>query len=131
MSYKSFVDVLFIILLATLVMLTQTVNLGAVDTAVAKIGPGGLSPIRADQVQVVVVSQDALQLDGTTWREIDSMSAIIRPQDPVLLVTADAKVSHHRVMEVWSELHQRELDVKLGAQPALPEPDDQDSRPEH
>ena len=60
MSYKSFIDVLFIILLATLVMLTQTVNLGAVDTALAKIGPGGLSPIRADQVQVVVVSQDAL-----------------------------------------------------------------------
>ncbi len=130
MSYKSFVDVLFIILLATLVMLTQTVNLGAVDTAVAKIGPGGLSPIRADLVQVVVVSQDTLQINGTTWREIDSMGAVIRPQDPVLLVTANAQVSHHRVMGVWSDLHQRELDVKLGARPADPDTDDQDSRPE-
>ncbi len=121
MSYRSFIDILFIILLATLVMLTQTVDLGAVDTAVARIGPGGISRVRADQVQVVVVGADELQLDGTTWREIDSMGAMIRPLDPVLLVTADAEVSHHRVMDVWSELHQRELDVKLGARPAPPE----------
>ena len=73
MSYKSFIDVLFIILLATLVMLSQTVDLGAVDTAVARIGPGGISRVRADQVQVVVVGADELQLNGTTWREIDSM----------------------------------------------------------
>jgi len=131
MNYKSFIDILFIILLATLVMLTQTVNLGAVDTAVATIGPGGISPIRADRVQVVVVSQDTLHVDGTTWREIDSMGAMMRPHDPVLLVTADEHVSHHRVMHVWSELHHRKLDVKLGARPAPPRTVDEEAgRPE-
>ena len=34
LSYKSFVDLLFILLLSTIVMLTQSVQLGAVDTAV-------------------------------------------------------------------------------------------------
>ena len=38
LSYRSFVDVLFILLLGTLVMLTQSVQLGAVDTALAKLG---------------------------------------------------------------------------------------------
>lgn len=117
MSYKSFIDVLFIILLATLVMLTQSVQIGAVDTALTTIGAGGISPVRADEVQVVVVGQERVELDGTTWESCDELQEAIRADDPVLLVTADAEVSHHRVMGIWSDLRERELDVKLGARP--------------
>ena len=117
MNYKSFIDILFIILLATLVMLTQSVQLGAVDTALTTLGAGGISPVSADDVQIVIIRQDEVELDGTTWQTCDELGKVIRPNDPVLLVTADADVSHHRVMHVWSELRDRELDVKLGARP--------------
>ncbi len=117
MNYKSFIDILFIILLATLVMLTQSVQLGAVDTALTTLGAGGISPVSADDVQIVIIRQDEVELDGTTWKTCDELGKVIRPNDPVLLVTADTDVSHHRVMHVWSELRDRDLDVKLGARP--------------
>ncbi len=117
MSYKSFIDVLFIILLATLVMLTKSVQLGAVDTALTTLGAGGISPVNAGDVQIVIVGPEQVQLDGTTWQTCDELGNQIRPHDPVLLVTADAEVSHHRVMRVWSDLRELELDVMLGARP--------------
>ncbi len=120
MSYKSFIDILFIILLATLVMLTQSVQLGAVDTALTTLGAGGISPVNVDDVQIVIIGQDQVQLDDTAWRTCEELAKAIRPHDPVLLLTADAEVSHHRVMRVWSELRERELDVKLGARPRPP-----------
>lgn len=117
MTYKSFIDVLFIILLATLVMLTQSVQLGAVDTALTTLGAGGVSPVSADEVQVVLVGPELVELDGKTWPTADQLAAALRPDDPVLLVTAEADVSHHRVMGVWSDLRDRRFDVKLGARP--------------
>ncbi len=120
MSYRSFIDILFIILLATLVMLTQSVQLGAVDTALTTLGAGGISPVSADDVQIVIIGQDQVQFDGATWQTCEQLGNALRPHDPVLLLTADAEVSHHRVMHVWSELRERELDVKLGARPRPP-----------
>ncbi len=120
MNYKSIIDILFIILLATLVMLTQSVQLGAVDTAFTTLGAGGISPVSADDVQIVIIGQDQVELDGMTWQTCDELGNAIRPHDPVLLLTADAEVSHQRVMRVWSELRERELDVKLGARPKPP-----------
>jgi len=120
MGYRSFIDILFIILLATLVMLTQSVQLGAVDTALTTLGAGGISPVSADDVQIVIIGQDQVQFDGATWQTCEQLGNALRPHDPVLLLTADAEVSHHRVMHVWSELRERELDVKLGARPRPP-----------
>lgn len=117
MTYKSFIDVLFIILLATLVMLTQSVQLGAVDAALTTLGAGGVSPVSADEVQVILIGPDGMELDGATWQTADELAAALRPADPVLLVTADADVSHQRVMGVWSDLRERRFDVKLGARP--------------
>ncbi len=117
MNYKSFIDILFIILLATLVMLTQSVQLGAVDTELTTLGAAGISPVNAADVQIVIVGQEQVQLDGTPWQTCDELGNQIRPHDPVLLLTADAEVSYHRVMRVWSALRELELDVKLGARP--------------
>ena len=120
MNYRGFIDILFIILLATLVMLTQSVQLGAVDTALTTLGAGGISPVSADEVQIVIIGQDQVEFDGRAWQTCEELAKVIRPHDPVLLLTADAEVSHHRVMRVWSELRDRELDVKLGARPRPP-----------
>lgn len=117
LSYRSFVDVLFILLLGTLVMLTQSVQLGAVDTALAKLGSGDISPVRADEVRVVAVGQSVLLLDGETLPTIDALRKRLRPDAAVLLVTAEADVRHHRVLDVWSGLRTHIADVKLGARP--------------
>lgn len=114
---KSFVDVLFILLLGTMVMLAQSVRLGAIDTTVARLGDEGISPVRADQVQVVVVGDDELVHDGQRWASAGELAARLRPEQPVLLITADRDVRHHRVLEVWFAFRQRQLDVKLGAVP--------------
>ena len=58
MNYKSFVDVLFILLLGTIVMLAHSVTIGAVDTELLKIGGGGVSDVQADTVEVVVIDHD-------------------------------------------------------------------------
>lgn len=118
MSYKSFIDVLFILLLGTMVLLTQSVQIGAIDTVMARMGAGGISPVRADEVQIVVVSESELKLGDRTFTDIKHMAPLMNADAPVLLVTADAEVRHHRVMEVWMELAALDLDVKLGAQPA-------------
>ena len=47
----------------------------------------------------------------------------LRPDGAVLLVTAEADVRHHRVLEVWSDLRKHIADVKLGARPSDDEPD--------
>ncbi len=118
MSSRSFIDVLFILLLGTLVMLADSVRLGAVDTVVAKLGSGGISPVRADEVQIVVIGEDELRFENRSWTRLEELSGELAPAEPVLLVTAGRDVRHHRVMEVWFALRRGGLDVKLGAERA-------------
>ncbi len=118
LSYKSFIDVLFILLLCTMVMLTQSIRLGAIDTVVARPGAEGISPVRADEVQIIVIGPDELKFEGRSYPHVESMAHRIKPHYPVLLVTADQAVRHHRVMSIWMTLSGLSLDVKLGVQPA-------------
>lgn len=118
LSYRSFIDVLFILLLCTMVMLTQSIRLGAIDTVIARPGAEGISPVRADEVQIIVIGPDELQFEGRSFPHVESMAHRIRPHHPVLLVTTDKAVRHHRVMSVWMSLSSLDLDVKLGVQPA-------------
>lgn len=117
---KSFIDVLFILLLGTMVMLTQSVRLGALDTDLARIGGEGISPVRADQVEVVVVGEHGLVHEEQPCQDTASLAARLRPDRPVLLITADRDVRHHRVLDVWLALRDLGLDVKLGAEPSEP-----------
>ena len=117
-SSRSFIDVLFILLLGTLVMLTDSVRLGAVDTVVAKFGSGGISAVSADEVQIVVIGEDELRFEDRSWTRLEDVPEELAPFVPVLLVTAGREIRHHRVMEVWFALRRRGLDVKLGAVPA-------------
>jgi biopolymer transport protein ExbD len=114
---KSFIDVLFILLLSTIVLLTESVHIGAVDTDVTRIGVGGVSPVRADRITLVAVAADELRLEDGSVTDIDRLADQVRPGDVVLLVTADGDVRHHRMMDVWSDLRSRQVDVKLGALP--------------
>ncbi len=117
LSHKSFIDVLFILLLGTMVMLTQSVRLGAVDTEVARIGDRGISPVRADQVQVIVVGEQTLVHENRPWANVAQLVGELRSDQPVLLVTGDRDIRHHRILEVWFAFREHGMDVKLGAEP--------------
>ncbi len=115
---KSYIDVLFILLLGSIAMLTGSYRLGAVDAHLLRLGGQWVSPIRADEVRVVAVGTDALVLEGRAWQDPQALAAQIRPGETLLLVAADPDVRHHRVMTVWSMFRSLGRDVKLGAEPA-------------
>ncbi len=125
LSFKSFIDLLFILLLGTMVMLTQSVRLGAVDTVVTKLGAGGIAPVRADEIRVVVVRDEELWFEDQAWADPATLADRLDQSDVVLLVTADREVRHHRMMDVWSALRELRLDVKLGALPRAPQQDEE------
>jgi len=121
-SYRSFIDVLFILLLSAIVLLSQSTQIGELETAPARIGQGGISPIRAEEVRLVAVATDGLALDGQRFSRIERLDGALPPGAPVLLVTERADVAHQRVMEVWSALRERGRDVRLGVAPAREDP---------
>jgi biopolymer transport protein ExbD len=116
-NLKSFIDVLFILLLSTIVMLTQTAPLGALDVKRLTRGSGGASPIRADEVELVQVAERELMHQGRAYADPALLAGAIQSDRSVLLLVTDPQVSHQRVMNVWSELSAQGLDVNLGSAP--------------
>ncbi|MCP3903427.1 MAG: hypothetical protein GY715_07300 [Planctomycetes bacterium] len=117
MNYKSFVDVLFILLLGTIVMLTQVVSVGAIEAELLKLGGGGVTPIRGDDIEMVVVDDDVIRHREDAWEDVDALAEALPADAVVLVVVAHGDVRHHRVMKAWSDLAAHGLDVRLGAEP--------------
>jgi hypothetical protein len=115
---RSFIDILFILLLGTLVMLTHSVPVGAVETELVRLGGGGVSPIRSEDIQLVVVGAERVRTVDRSFGDPHELAATLPPRAPVLLVVDDRLVSHHRVMLVWSVLRGHGHRVQLGAEPA-------------
>ncbi|MHC5002774.1 MAG: hypothetical protein ACYTJ0_06590 [Planctomycetota bacterium] len=118
-SIKSLIDVLFILLLGTIVLLAHSVHIGAVDAEPLRLGGGAVAPVRAADVELVVVDETGLDHDGRRFALPDELAGSLRPDATVLLIVADEQVSHHQVMAVWSALSARGLDVGLGAEPLV------------
>jgi len=116
---KSFVDLLFILLCSTIVMLSQSLRIGAVETAPAKLGSGGLSAVSTDDVSVVVVDANLIELvqQGTQVKcdTLEDLCDQLADDSCVLLVAARENVSHHVVMGYWDDLRKKGFEVKLGA----------------
>jgi len=110
---KSFVDLLFILLCSTIVMLSDTVRVKQVDLAPAEVGGGAISATRAEDVVVVAVSADGVTHDGRSIPD-----AALPDSLPVgasaLLSPSDENVTHFRVMRVWSSLRSAGVDAHLG-----------------
>ena len=120
---KSFVDVLFILLCGTIVLLTESVQVGSVDTAPAEVGAGGVSEIRADQVRPVVVTEKAITVDEQPYARPGEAAKNLGPREAALLVPGDRELSHHRMMAVWSAFQERGVRVRLAAEPSeAPQP---------
>jgi biopolymer transport protein ExbD len=111
---KSFVDILFILLCATIVLLSQSLQVGAVKTAPAEVGGGAISPVKADEVRAVVVNQKDLLIDGVSVG-VQGLKGKLESHECALLVPGDEGLSHHRMMKVWSDLRAMDVTVKLAA----------------
>jgi hypothetical protein len=123
---RSFIDLLFILLCSTIVLLSQSLQVGAVNAAPARVGGGGVSEVRADEVQLVVIDDASLllvdeQAQQHAYTDPNAMLSAVQPDRCVLLAAAHASVSHHRVMAVWSHCRDAGIPVKLAAMPAEPE----------
>jgi hypothetical protein len=117
---KSFVDLLFILLCSTIVMLSRSVEVGAVEINPAKVGSGGVSEVRADDVRIVSVKQFTVTLsddaDGVIeFEDIAKAAAAAGTDKCILLSAATEGVTHHRIMQVWSDLIKAGQKVKLAA----------------
>jgi len=117
---KSFVDLLFILLCSTIVMLSRSVEIGAVEINPAKVGSGGVSEVQADDVRVVSVKQFTVMLsdnsDGVLEFDDIAKAAVAAGTDKcILLSAATEEVTHHRIMQVWSDLIKAGQKVKLAA----------------
>lgn len=115
MISRGFVDVLFILLCGTIALLSQSVRLGAIDAAPARAGGGGVSPIHADQIRSLIVSDKKLALDGDPL-QIDEVADRLKPAEIVLLLPSMDTLSHHRMIAVWSELRERGVEARFGVQ---------------
>lgn len=120
---RGFLDLLFILLCSAMVMLSQSLPLGSIDAAPARLGSGGVSPIHADQVRPLIVSEHAIDLKDQPVDRLDDLADLLSEDDVLVIMPRHATVSHHRVMAVWHELRQMSLPVKLGVAPRT-EPDD-------
>ena len=122
LSLRSLLDVLFILLLSTIVMLAYSAPVGAVETDLVRVAGGGLSPIHVSETRFLLIRPGELALDGEPVASLDEAIARLDARDVVLLVAAGRSVRHHEVMDIWSTLRARGVRVQLGAAPKEEEP---------
>ncbi|MAE68019.1 MAG: hypothetical protein CMJ18_27525 [Phycisphaeraceae bacterium] len=113
----SFVDLLFILLCGTIVLLSRSIRLDGLQAAPARVGGGGVSAIMADRVRLVGVAGRGLHLGEDVYGNVGALVAALEPDEVIVLVPVDARVSHHRVMAVWSDLAGHGRMPHLGVQP--------------
>ncbi len=117
MAYKSFIDLLFILLLSTFVLLSESVRMETVDANPAEVSGGGSAvDDPKEAVQVAVLPEGRLAVAGEEVADEEAAGRV--PADSwVLLVPGPAGLGHQRVMEAWSTLRDAGLDVRLGVKP--------------
>ena len=114
---KSFVDLLFILLCGTIVLLTDSLRVQVLNTAPVQVGAGALSPIAAHEVEPVVVFERTVAWKGQRFASVGALTTVLPSDACLLLIAGDEALSHHRMMRIWSACQQRGLPVKLGAVP--------------
>jgi len=112
----NFIDLLFILLCGTIVMLSQSLRLGGIEAKPAKVGGGAVSEIMADDVRIVGVSESKLAMEGRDFVNAVDVSKQLLPSAAVVLVPSNESVSHHRMMQVWSQFTELGWSPQIGVQ---------------
>lgn len=118
MISRSFVDLLFILLCAAIVMLANSSPLRVADADPAKAAGGGKLDLAGRDLRLLVVDETSLWLDEQPLPQASSLGSAFSSADRVVIVPRTAAVTHHRVIEVWSELQAAGIDADLGVMPS-------------
>jgi hypothetical protein len=117
---KSFVDLLFILLCSTIIMLSQSLRIGSIKASPVKLGSGGISEVKADDVRVAVVGNEYIEFIGSNGntKKVKSPSEIapfLKSNECILLTIKNPDLSHQRVMSCWQGFRKEGIEVKLAA----------------
>lgn len=126
MNSNSFVDVLFILLACTLVMLSQSIpGISQLNPELPAVA-GGQPSDGAATVYVVVTEDDLHLLDADndpgdviSFATVNDLLAAneITPDARIVVGSATREVSHHRVMTAYSVFRDKQYQVSLGVRP--------------
>ncbi len=116
MMYRSFVDLVFIILCAVIVVLAEldTDVLKGLDANPADVGSNGAHSIAIEEMQVLVVSEDFYTIEGVRFVDISAALQTLAQDAPVVVVPESSDLSHERVIAAWWQVHQTGRHVELG-----------------
>ena len=114
MISRGFVDLLFILLCSTIVLLAQSIPLRGLLAEPAEAGAGGTRPLDGDELTLVSVSETTLTTVDATGVRLDELNL---PVSTLLIVPATEDITHHRIIDVWREARAAGYRVELGVQP--------------
>jgi len=115
MITRGFVDLLFILLCSTIVLLAQSIPLRGLMAEPAQAGSGGTRPLDTDSVVLVSVAETTLSTPVMTVQEFSELDLPSHPTT-VIIVPATSDITHHRMIDVWREARNAGLSVELGVQ---------------
>lgn len=116
MICRGFVDLLFILLCSTIVLLAQSIPLRGLLAEPAVAGTGGSRPLGGDDVVLVSVSESTLTTQSASGTRLEELS-IPSSSSTVIIVPAADTITHHRVIDVWRQAREAGFHVELGVQP--------------
>jgi hypothetical protein len=116
--YRSFVDLVFIVLCALAVVLTESVSLRGLKTDPVDVGAEGAARLPLDQMGMIVVGEGHLAIDGDRFDRLEDALGAIAADKAVVVVPESDTVSHHRIVAVWWDIHRTGRHVELGVRAA-------------
>lgn len=117
--FRSFVDLVFILLCAVVVVLTQSVPLKGLKADPTDVGDGEAHAIDSGVTEILVVSDDWIGFNGEKFDGLESAAKRLSSDvnATTVVVPEHAEVSHHRVIRTWWELKRAGRHVELGVRP--------------
>ncbi len=116
--YRSFVDLVFIILCAVILVLTQSIQLKGLKANPADADSTQSSAMASNRIQIVVIAEQWIGMEGVKFIDFQAILSNLDPLVQVVVVPENSNVSHHRVMEAWSIFRRKGYAVELGVRPS-------------
>lgn len=114
MMYRSFVDLVFIVLCALAVILSQSVSLHGLKADPVDVGADGADRIPLESMGMLVVGAEDVAIGGTRFPVLDDALRSLEATQGVVVIPESDAVSHHRIVSVWWDVHRTGRHVELG-----------------
>lgn len=116
MINRGFVDLLFILLCSTIVLLAQSVRLEGLSAEPARAGTGGNRPLAGQDLVLVSVFESHIETRDGAMKRLEDIQRD-EETETVVLVPANEGISHHRIMDLWREAGRLGMNIELGVEP--------------